>query len=124
MSASAIRADFMQPGFTQQSCAQRKFALLIIFTVFSAAIGQAQKQPMVDVGVVLPQDVITGETVSGSMVVNPNDYAGISGLHVVKGQVPGVAGSTPANLLSNYSLQIGGGAAGQADRPFSFTVTN
>jgi hypothetical protein len=119
MAASAIRADL-----TQQSCAQRKFALLIIFTAFSSAIGQAQKQPMVDVGVVLPQDVITGETVSGSIVVKPSDYEAIPGLHVVKGQVPGVAGSTPANLLSNYSLQIGGGAAGQADHPFSFTVTN
>ncbi|HEV8184048.1 MAG TPA: hypothetical protein VGQ61_16830, partial [Candidatus Angelobacter sp.] len=119
MAASAIWADF-----TQQSCAQSKFALLIIFTAFSAALGQAQKQPMVDVGVVLPQDVITGETVSGSIVVKPSDYETIPGLHVVKGQVPGVAGSTPANLLSNYSLQIGGGAAGQADHPFSFTVTN
>src|SRR5258707_113416 len=114
MAASAIRAAF----------AQRKLALLLAFSLILPALANAQKPPMVDVGVVLPQDVITGETVSGSVVVNPSDYASIPGLHVVKGQVPGVAGSTPANLLSNYSLQIGGGAAGQADHPFSFTVTN
>jgi hypothetical protein len=29
------------------------------------------------------------------------DYANIPGLHVVKGQVPGIAGSTPVDLLSN-----------------------
>src|SRR5690349_15788279 len=115
MVASAIRAGF----------AQRKLALLIAFLLVLSAIANAQKPPMVDVGVVLPQDVITGETVSGSIVVNPSDYATIPGLHVVKGQVPGVAGSTPANLLSNYSLQIGSAAStGQADHPFSFTVTN
>src|ERR1051326_1450206 len=105
--------------------ASRKFALLIIFTAFSAALAHAQKPPMVDVGVVLPQDVITGEMVSGSIVVNPEGYANIPGLHVVKGQVPGVTGSTPANLLSNYSLQIGSaGAVMPADHPFSFAVTN
>jgi len=27
------------------------------------------------------QDVITGETISDSIVVNPNDYANIPGLH-------------------------------------------
>ena len=91
--------------------AQRKLALLLASTLILPAIVRAQKPPMVDVGVVLPQDVITGETISGSVIVNPSDYANIPGLHVVKGQVPGVAGSTPANLLSNYSLQIGSGAA-------------
>src|SRR6478752_5514699 len=119
MAASAIR-----PDFTQQRFAQRKLALLIIFLLVLSAIANAQKPPMVDVGVVLPQDVITGETVSGSVIVNPSDYANIPGLHVVKGQIPGVAGSTLANLLSNYSLQIGSGAAAPADHPFSFTVTN
>src|SRR5207253_10628352 len=97
MVASAIPAGFVQ----------RKLALLIVFTACSAALANAQKPPMVDVGVVLPQDVITSEIVSGSVVVNPSDYATIPGLHVVKGQVPGVAGSTPAKLLSFYSLRIG-----------------
>jgi hypothetical protein len=105
--------------------AQRKLALLLIFTAFSAAIALAQKPPMVDVGVVLPQDVITGETVSGSIVVNPNDYSSVPGLHVVKGQIPGVAGSTSTNLLSFYSLRIGVSASTiPADHPFSFIVTN
>src|SRR5579859_1220199 len=104
--------------------AQRRLALLIVLSLILPALASAQKPPMVDVGVVLPQDVITGETVSGSIVVNPSDYATIPGLHVVKGQVPGIAGSTPANLLSFYSLQIGGAPATQADHPFSFTVTN
>jgi hypothetical protein len=76
MAAFALWADFTSQGF-----APRKCALLIIFTAFSAALAHAQKPPMVDVGVVLPQDVITGETVSGSIVVNPNDYANIPGLH-------------------------------------------
>lgn len=97
MAASALWADF-----TQQSYAPRKLTLLIIFAALSAATAHAQKPPMVDVGVVLPQDVITGETVSGSIVVNPDYYVNIPGLHVVKGQVPSVAGSTPASLLSNY----------------------
>lgn len=115
MAAFAFMVDF----------AQRRLALLIIFTVFSAAIALAQKPPMVDVGVVLPQDVITGETVSGSIVVDPSDYASIPGLHVVKGQIPGVTGSTPANLLSYYSLRIGVSATTvPADKPFSFIVAD
>jgi hypothetical protein len=115
MAASALHADF----------AQRKLALVIVFTAFCAALAHAQKPPMVDVGVVLPQDVISGETVSGSIIVNPSDYASIPGLHVVKGQVPGVAGSTPANLLSYYSLRIGVSATTvPADHPFSFIVTD
>jgi hypothetical protein len=119
MAAFALRA-----GFTQQSFTQRKLALLLASTLILPAIAHAQKPPMVEVGVVLPQDVITGETISGSVIVNPSDYANIPGLHVVKGQVPGIAGSTPANLLSNYSLQIGSSAATPADHPFSFTVTD
>jgi hypothetical protein len=115
MAASALRAGFVR----------RRLARLIVFIAFSAALAHAQKPPMVDVGVVLPQDVITGEMVSGSIIVNPNDYAAIPGLHVVKGQVPGVAGSTPANLLSFYSLRIGVSATTvPADHPFSFIVTN
>src|SRR5579859_2645105 len=113
MAASALRAGFVK----------RKFALTVLSLILPV-IASAQKPPMVDVGVVLPEDVITGETVSGSIVVNPSDYATIPGLHVVKGQVPGIAGSTPANLLSFYSLQIGVAPATQADHPFSFTVTN
>src|SRR5512140_922657 len=94
MAASAFMASFTK----------RKLTLLALLL---PALANAQKPPKVDVGVVLPQDVITGETVSGSIIVNPSDYANIPGLHVVKGQVPGVAGSTPANLLGNYSLSIG-----------------
>jgi len=44
MAAFALWADFVR----------RKFALLIVLTAFSAIIAYAQKQPMVDVGVVLP----------------------------------------------------------------------
>ena len=101
-----------------------KFALSLVCSlplVFPATAG-AQKAPPVDVGVIVPRDVITGETVSGSVVTNPNDFINIPGMHVVKGQVPGVPGATPANLLSNYSLRIGMDAALPADRPFRFTV--
>jgi hypothetical protein len=115
MAASAFRAGFVK-------C---KLAPLIIFSLLLPAIAHAQKPPMVDVGVVLPQDVITGETVSGSIVVNPNDYAAIPGLHVVKGQIPGVAGSSPATLLSYYSLRIGSSGGGaSADHAFSFVVAS
>jgi hypothetical protein len=112
------------PGFTgrglflKSSCA---LSLVLLMAVSVAAHGQ--KAPMVDVGVVVPRDVITGETVSGSVVTNPNDFANIAGLRVVKGQIPGVAGATPANLLSNYSLRIADNAVLPAGHPFRFTVT-
>ncbi|HZI56382.1 MAG TPA: hypothetical protein VFF39_06380, partial [Verrucomicrobiae bacterium] len=48
----------------------------------------------------------------------------IPGMRVVKGQIPGVKGATPANLLGSYSLRVGAeGTALPADQPFSFTVT-
>ena len=79
---------------------------------------------MVEVGVVVPIDVITGETASGSVVLNPNDYISIPGMRVVKGQVPGIQGAATATLLHDYSLRVGTeGAALPADLPFSFTVT-
>jgi hypothetical protein len=66
MAASTLRAGL----------AKRKLTLLALLL---PALAHAQKPPMVDVGVVLPQDVITGETVSGSIVPNPNDYATVPG---------------------------------------------
>src|SRR6478609_4846255 len=107
LETTAARGQQMAAFASRAGFVQRKLALLLASTLILPALAHAQKPPMVDVGVVLPQDVITGETVSGSVIVNPSDYANIPGLHVVTGQVPGVAGSTPANLLSNYSLQIG-----------------
>lgn len=65
MAALALRDDV----------AKRKFVSAIVALLLLPAVAYAQKPPMVDVGVVLPRDVITGETVSGSIVVNPNDYA-------------------------------------------------
>ena len=97
------------------------FLVFSLLLVFSAAAG-AQKAPLVDIGVIVPRDVITGETVSGSVVTNPNDYINIAGMRVVKGQLPGVPGATPANLLSNYSLRMADGAVLPADHPFKFTV--
>ena len=93
----------------------------VLFLAFSAGAA-AQKAPLVDVGVVVPRDVISGETVSGSVVTNPNDFAKVAGLRVVKGQLPGVPGATPANLLSNFSVRIADGAVLPADHAFRFTV--
>jgi hypothetical protein len=111
------------PGFTRQGRSLRsRFALsLVLIAAFSAA-AHAQKTPPVDIGVIVPRDVIAGETASGSVVTNPNDYSSIPGMRVVKGLVPGVPGATPANLLSNYSLRIADGTVLPADHPFRFTV--
>src|SRR5690349_21675733 len=94
---------------------------VFLFLVFSAGAA-AQKAPLVEVGVILPRDVLTGETVSGSIVTNPNDFIKIAQLRVVKGQLPGVPGATPANLLQNFSLRIADGAILPADHPFRVTV--
>ena len=99
-----------------------KNILVLLFVLSLASIACAQKGPLVDVGVVVPRDVITGETVSGSVVTNPGDYARIAGLRVVTGKIPGVPGATTANLLSNFSLRIADGAVLPADHPFRFTV--
>ena len=113
------------PACNGRRCSLKsKFALSLLFCLLMAlsAGANAQKGPLVDVGVIVPRDVITGETVSGSVVTNPNDYISIPGLRVFKGQVPGVPGATPANLLSNFSLRIADGAVLPADHPFRFTV--
>ena len=99
-----------------------KNILVLLFVLSLASIACAQKGPLVDVGVVVPRDVITGETVSGSVVTNPGDYARIAGLRVVTGKILGVPGATTANLLSNFSLRIADGAVLPADHPFRFTV--
>ncbi len=117
--------EVKMPASTGRRCSLKsKLALPFLFwllLVFSAG-ASAQKGPLVDVGVIVPRDVITGETVSGSVVTNPNDYANIAGMRVAKGQLPGMPGATPANLLSNFSLRMADGAVLPADRPFRFTV--
>jgi hypothetical protein len=112
------------PAFTGRGLLLKNtLAQLFVLSLTLSAGAGAQKPPVVDVGVVVPRDVISGETVSGSVVTNPNDFAKIAGLRVVKGQLPGVPGATPANLLSNFSLRIANGAVLPADHPFLFTVT-
>jgi hypothetical protein len=113
-------------ALTGQSCFLKSLSAcsLLCILLFLSARAAAQKGPMVEVGVVVPRDVITGETASGSIVLNPNDYISIPGMRVVKGQVPGIQGAATATLLHDYSLRVGTeGAALPADLPFSFTVT-
>jgi hypothetical protein len=43
----------------------------------------AQKASTLDVGIVMPTQVNSGETISASLVTNPGDYATIQGLRVV-----------------------------------------
>jgi hypothetical protein len=112
------------PASTGRRCSRKsKFASFLFCLLLALSAGaNAQKGPLVDVGVVIPRDVITGETVSGSVVTNPNDYIKIAGMRVIKGQLPGMPGATAANLLSNFSLRIADGAVLPADHPFRFTV--
>ena len=76
---------------------------------------------MVDVGVVLTSHVISGETIAGSMVTNPRDFAGISTLQIIPAQLPGIPGVSTADLLKKYKVQAADDAAFvPADGPFTF----
>jgi hypothetical protein len=93
-----------------------KLALALVCSFACNAI--AQKAPVIDVGVVVPTEVITGEMVSASMVTNPRDFAGIAGLEVVPAKLPGVSAGDAANPLHNYLVN-----GTPADQPFTFTVS-
>ena len=84
----------------------------------------AQKAPMVEVGVVVPREVITNETISASIVTNPRDLASIATLQVVPAQLPGIPGVNAADLLKRYKVQPGDSwAFFPASEPFSFPAT-
>lgn len=80
---------------------------------------------MVDVGVVAPTQVVSGETISAAMVANPRDFSGIAALQVIPAQVPGIPGVSSADLLHHYKVLAGGGTNYlPADGPFSFQATD
>ncbi len=97
--------------------------MLLCLLALLPAASAAQKASPVDIGVVLPRDVVAGETISGSIVTNPGDYASVPALYVVKGQVTGISGAAPGDLLNKYSVRIGEGSPSPANQPFRFVVS-
>lgn len=92
--------------------------------LFLLCAAAAQKAPTIDVGVIVPTEVVNAETVSASIVTNPRDFAGIAGLQVIPAQLPRVTGGDAANPLHDYLIDgIPGHAPQPADQPFSFTAT-
>ena len=95
---------------------------ILLFALYGGAI--AQKAPMVDVGVVVPSQVVTSETISASIVTNPRDFSGIAALKVVPAQLPGIPGVSAAELLKRYKVQPGDSSPFfPANGPFSFQAT-
>jgi hypothetical protein len=84
----------------------------------------AQKISMVDVGVVAPAQVISGETISAAMVANPRDFSSFAALQVIPAQIPGIPGVNSADLLKHYKVLAGGTNYLPADGPFSFKATD
>src|SRR5438270_3245507 len=101
---------------------QSRFRLCILWLAPMLSLcAAAQKAPLVDVGVVVPKSVITGEMISATMVANPRDFAGIVSLQVVPAQVPAIPGVSSADLLKRYKILEGdNGSYVPADGPFSF----
>lgn len=94
---------------------------ICLFLLCAAA---AQKAPTIDVGVLVPTEVVTGETLSASIVTNPRDFAGIAGLRVIPAQLPRVTGGDTANPLHDYLIDgIPGRSPQPADQPFTFAAT-
>ena len=92
---------------------------MLLLAFYVGAI--AQKAPMVDVGVVVPRDVVSGEMISGSMVSNPRDFAGIGSLRVIPVKLPGISGVSMPELLKHYQVQVGENPGFlPAEGPFSF----
>jgi hypothetical protein len=97
------------------------FVLSFVLSLVFCASAGAQYGPLFHIGIVVPRDVIAGETVSGSVVANPDDYAKIAGLRVVPVKILGVP-STTAELLNQFSVRIADGPVLPANRPFRFAV--
>jgi hypothetical protein len=96
---------------------------ILLFAFYGYAI--AQKPAMVDVGVVVPREVITNETISASIVTNPRDLSTIATLQVVPAQLPGIPGVSAAELLKRYKVQPSENSPFfPANEPFSFQTTD
>ncbi|HZD96072.1 MAG TPA: hypothetical protein VE133_17555, partial [Candidatus Sulfotelmatobacter sp.] len=85
----------------------------------------AQKGSMVDVGVVVPRNVITGEIVSGPMVPNAGILPGSSLCRWHRHSCREFPAASAADLLKRYKVQAGDSTNFvPADGPFSFKVAN
>jgi len=85
----------------------------------------AQKASMAEVGIVVPKEVITGETISAAMVTNPRDYTALPRLQVAPARLPGIPGVNTGDLLNHYKIQAGDSTNFvPADGPFSFTAVD
>jgi hypothetical protein len=115
------------PVSRHRECLARGIFTSIVILSLAAFLpdAAAQKASMVEVGIVVPKDAITGETISAAMVANPKDFAGITALRVVPEQLPGIPGVSAADLLKRYKVQAGDGTNFvPADGPFSFKATD
>jgi hypothetical protein len=101
----------------------RSTAILLLAGGWSSAA--AQKVTMVDVGVVTPAQIVSGETISGLLVTNPRDFSSIAALQVLPTQIPAIPNVNSADLLKHYKVLAGSGTTYlPADGPFSFTAAD
>jgi hypothetical protein len=101
------------------------FILLLSFLGSLPVPAAAQKVALVDVGVIVPKDVISGEVISATMTPNPKDLAGLASLQVLPLQIPGIPGVNGADLLNKYKVQAGDAANFvPAGGPFSFKAAS
>ena len=99
--------------------------ILVCILIILCASAPAQNVSPVEIGLVIPRNVVTGDTISGSIVTNPGDYSGVPVLRVLTGKIPGIAGVAPGDLLSKYSVRIGDESTVlPASRPFQLIAGN
>jgi hypothetical protein len=111
-------------AFTRGGLRFAQEIVVVLLAVLSSGAA-AQNAPLVDVGLVVPRDAITNETISATMVTDPRDFEGIAALEVVPIQVPAIPGVNTYDLLGHYKVQVGENPnfvpAGSA---FVFTATD
>jgi len=79
------------------------------------------KVEMTDVGVILPAELGRGERVSGSVVLNPQDYEGVYALQVIRMKLPiELKGQTPT--LRSWVFETEGDGPQRADEAVTLSV--
>jgi len=74
-----------------------------------------------EVGLVLPAHIRPGERVSGSVVEDPDSYAGLPGIVVTRVALP-FAGSGAGATLAGWKVELSGEPPQSADCPIALTV--
>jgi len=74
-----------------------------------------------EVGLILPARIRPGDRISGSVVEDPSDYDGITGIVVTRVALP-FAPSGGASTLSGWMVEMSGEPPQAADGPLSLTV--